>query len=175
MGVIMSKALLDHFETYGYAVVEDLLDPARDLQPLIDDYAQALDEWANLLFRERLVTSIFDSLPFNRRFIALVSESKQPWAQFFDISLPPKDVTEETPIHLSKPVFLSSISCGPHVSWMSSTRSLARKSSRIRYNTFALSRRSRRFHPNTGAVWRRRPDGIRIRESRCRKPTKAMS
>jgi ectoine hydroxylase-related dioxygenase (phytanoyl-CoA dioxygenase family) len=103
--IIMQNAILEHFETYGYAVVEDLLDPARDLQPLMDDYAAALNEWANLLFSEGLITSTYDSLPFNQRFIAIVSESKQPWAQFFDISLPPKDVTEETPIHLSKSVF----------------------------------------------------------------------
>jgi phytanoyl-CoA hydroxylase len=103
--LMTQKTLLEHFETYGYVVVEDVLDLKHDLQPLMDDYANALDDWANLLFRQGHIASTFADLPFNQRFMTIVGESKQPWAQFFDISLPPKDVTEDTPIHVSEAVF----------------------------------------------------------------------
>ena len=39
---------LAHFDTYGYVVVERLLDPARDLVPILCDYEEILDE-KNLL------------------------------------------------------------------------------------------------------------------------------
>src|SRR6202040_745899 len=60
---------------------------------------------ARIWYGEGKVTSTYAGLPFNRRFIALISEADQPWSQFLDISLPQNNVTANTPIHLSAPVF----------------------------------------------------------------------
>ncbi len=97
--------LVDQFEEQGYVVVPDVLDPQRDLQPIIDDYAQVLDRLALIWYGEGKLSSTYAGLPFNRRFIAMVEEAQAPWYQFLDISLPQKNVTEQTPIHLSEAVF----------------------------------------------------------------------
>ncbi len=103
--MLTTTSLLAEFEDKGYVVVEDVLDPQRDLQPVLDDYAQALDEWATLLHKQGYLTQTYRELPFNQRFMQVVAESKQSWAQFFDISLPPTNVTEDMPIRLTEAVF----------------------------------------------------------------------
>ena len=103
--MLTTTLLHEQFEEQGYVVVEDLLDPQRDLNPVLDDYAQALDEWASLLYEQGCLTQTYRALPFNQRFMRLIAESGQSWAQFFDISLPPTGVTEDTPIRLTEAVF----------------------------------------------------------------------
>ena len=34
---------LDHFHNYGFVVIENVLDPINDVQPIVDDYAKLLD------------------------------------------------------------------------------------------------------------------------------------
>jgi hypothetical protein len=100
-----TTTLFDQFEDQGYVVVPNVLDPQRDLAPLIADYECVLDDLAQIWYGEGKVSSSYAGLPFNRRFIALISEADQPWSQFLDISLPQNNVTANTPIHLSAPVF----------------------------------------------------------------------
>src|SRR5258708_10891478 len=97
--------LVDQFEEQGYVVVPHVLGPQRDLQPIIGDYAQVLDRLALIWYGEGKLSSTFAGLPFNLRFIAMVEQAQAPWYQFLDISLPQKNVTEQTPIHLSEAVF----------------------------------------------------------------------
>src|SRR5215213_3888988 len=103
--MVTTTTLVEQFEAQGYVVVPDVLDPDQDLRPLIDDYEQVLDGLARFWHSEGKVSSAYDALPFNRRFIALFREAKQPWFQHLDISLPQKNVTDSTPIHLSEAVF----------------------------------------------------------------------
>lgn len=103
--MLATPTLLSQFEEQGYVVVEGVLDPQHDLQPVIDDYSKALDEWATQLYAEGQLTQTYADLSFNQRFMQVIRESGKSWAQFFDISLPPKGVTEDTPIRLTEAVF----------------------------------------------------------------------
>src|SRR5258706_2104931 len=91
----------EQFDLQGFVVVEDILDPVRDLQPIIDDYQRTLDDLSRRWLGEGAISDTHDELPFTERFMKLIVESQQPWSQFLDISLPQKGVTENTPIHLS--------------------------------------------------------------------------
>ncbi|MDQ3856524.1 MAG: phytanoyl-CoA dioxygenase family protein [Chloroflexota bacterium] len=97
--------LLDHFHECGFVVIEGLLDPILDLQPLIDDYSALLDDLARRWYAERLLPCTHDHLPFEQRFLEVIGEYRRPYTQYFDISLPLGRTTAQTPIHLSKAVF----------------------------------------------------------------------
>jgi phytanoyl-CoA hydroxylase len=99
------QTMLDQFAVQGFVVIENVFDLPRDFQPVIDDYALALDDLARQWHGEGKISSTYRNLPFNRRFMKIVAEACQPWSQYFDISLPQKDVTADTPIHLSEAVF----------------------------------------------------------------------
>ena len=89
--MLTTATLVDQLEDEGYVVVEDVLDPRRDLQPIIDDYAQTLDTLSRTWYAEGKLSSTFADLPFNQRFIAIIREVRQPWFQYLDISLPQKN------------------------------------------------------------------------------------
>ncbi len=103
--MIDENIIREQFEKYGFVIVEGVFDPARDFKPILDDYAEALDLLAVEWHREGKISSLFADLPFEQRFTAVVSEARQPWTQYFDISLPQKDVLIDTPIHCSEAVF----------------------------------------------------------------------
>jgi hypothetical protein len=97
--------LLDRFTERGYVVLEGLLDPQADLQPLVDDYSALLDDLAERWRAEGALAGTYSDLPFGRRLVEIIRESGRPYSQFFDISLPLGGITHETPIHLSPAVF----------------------------------------------------------------------
>lgn len=86
-------------------MLEGLLDPREDLQPLFDDYSALLDELAERWYAEGALSDTYQHLPFGRRFVEIIRESGRPYSQHFDISLPLGGITPETPIHLSAAVF----------------------------------------------------------------------
>jgi phytanoyl-CoA hydroxylase len=97
--------LLDHFHEHGYVVIEDVLDKAT-LQSLRDDYEATLDEMANRWYAEGVIPSTFSDLPFGQRAAQVISYLNDMQYLHFDIALPNGyKLTEETPIHLSEPVF----------------------------------------------------------------------
>lgn len=102
---MQTAELLGQFHEQGFVVVEELLDPGSDLQPLVDDYSELLDEMAEQWYAEGVLASTYDDLPFGRRLIQIVRESGRPYSQYLDISLPLGGITPTTPIHLSAAVF----------------------------------------------------------------------
>ena len=48
--VSLTSEQIAHFRDEGYVVVEGLLDPERDLAPVIEEYAGVLDRFAGKLF-----------------------------------------------------------------------------------------------------------------------------
>lgn len=102
---MQTATIFEQLEEEGYAVVEGLLDPQKDLQPLIDDYSAVLDGLAERWYAEGVLTATHRGLPFGRRLVKIIQESGRPYSQYFDISLPLSNVTQETPIHLSEAVF----------------------------------------------------------------------
>lgn len=100
--------LRETFAENGYVIIENVLDPKQDLQPVMDDYAELVDHLAKRWYDDRLLHSLYDDLPFEERFARVVQEVGSAgikWIDYFDLSLPQTGVTPSTPIHLSPAVF----------------------------------------------------------------------
>jgi phytanoyl-CoA hydroxylase len=94
------------FAEEGYVLVENVLDPERDLQPVIDDYTALLDELARRWYAEGKIPSAYADLPFNQRATQVISQISDEEAYYLDISLPKAAVyTEETPVYTSDATF----------------------------------------------------------------------
>ena len=76
------------FQDEGYLVVEDVLDPDRDLTPIIAEYAGVLDRLAGELHAAGRIASTHADLPFSERLTRIYAESGKVHAQYFDFSLP---------------------------------------------------------------------------------------
>lgn len=103
-----SNELRDAFAENGYVVVDGVLDPKQDLQPVMDDYDQLVDNLAERWQAAGLVKSTYRGLPFEQRFTRVVQDAGEAgvkWIDYFDLSLPQTGVTPETPIHLSAAIF----------------------------------------------------------------------
>jgi ectoine hydroxylase-related dioxygenase (phytanoyl-CoA dioxygenase family) len=101
----LNKAQLAQFEEEGYLVVRGLLDPERDLDPVIREYEGVLDTLARELHAQGRISSTYGELPFGPRLIRLCAESGQVHAQYFDFSLPQKGIKPDTPFWAGPAVF----------------------------------------------------------------------
>ncbi len=90
------------FRTNGYLVVEDVLGPDV-LDPVRADYAQLLDDLVEgWVAKDALNIAL--SAGFEDKLIAAYAAGCD-WFQPMDISLPGEQITPDTPMHFSKPVF----------------------------------------------------------------------
>src|SRR5436190_8208172 len=96
---------LERFQEEGYLAVEDVLDLERDLAPVVREYETLLDSEIVRWHAEGKLPSTYDDLPFVQRLAAYLTAAGKGAYQAFDISLPLKSATEETPIHLGPAVF----------------------------------------------------------------------
>ncbi len=101
----LDPKILEHFETQGFVVVENVLDPEKDLYPVIEEYTSLVDELAKQLYLEGKLSSTYSNLSLGQRLIQITAETGRVYSAYFDISLPQSNVTEETPIHLGPAVF----------------------------------------------------------------------
>jgi ectoine hydroxylase-related dioxygenase (phytanoyl-CoA dioxygenase family) len=101
---------LEHFHREGYLVVEDLLDPEEILDPLEAEYGTILDSLATELYDDGAITSTHENLPFGDRLTRIYQESGTVHSQYFDFSLPQKNVTYDTPMAHGPAVFNTLIS-----------------------------------------------------------------
>jgi phytanoyl-CoA hydroxylase len=102
---ILTSAQRRHFDEEGYVVVENVLDPIRDVGPVMAEYAELLDSIAVSLVAEGLLTSTYREMPFAARLIRICRESGRNFPQEFDISLPQTGTHRDTPIHVGPAVF----------------------------------------------------------------------
>jgi hypothetical protein len=68
---------LKFLEEEGYLVVEVLLDPVQDLDPVIEEYAVVLDRLAAQLHAQGRAASTYADLPFSERFIRLCHDANK--------------------------------------------------------------------------------------------------
>src|SRR5438128_10048687 len=101
----LSPAQRAQLTAEGYVVVEDVLDPAQDLEPVIAEYQEVLDGIAASLYAEGTIRSTYDGLPFGERLVRVCVESGRNFPQHFDISLPQAGIQPDTPIHVGPAVF----------------------------------------------------------------------
>ena len=102
---ILTEADKEKFAEQGYLVVEDVLDPIEDIQPVLDEYAVVLEGIASDLHREGVIKSTYAGLPLTERLVAVCAESGRNFPQYFDFSLPQKNIRRDTPIHVGPAVF----------------------------------------------------------------------
>lgn len=102
---ITTRVDLERFEQEGYLVVEDMLDPAVDLDPVVAEYSALLDELSARWHQEGKLSSTYADVPFGRRLACVLSEMGMSYYQYFDIQLPFKGITEDTPLHLGPSTF----------------------------------------------------------------------
>lgn len=101
----LSKAQREQFGREGYLVVEDVLDPERDIAPVLAEYEQILDEIATALYEDGAIASTYCRLSFTDRLIQICAESGRTFAQHFDISLPKGQIRRDTPLHVGPAAF----------------------------------------------------------------------
>ena len=101
----LSREQLESFNEQGYLLVEGLLDPAADLDPVIAEYHTVLDALADQLCRAGRISDPCAHLDFNERFLRICEESCDVHKQYFDFSLPKGDVQPDTPLWVGPAVF----------------------------------------------------------------------
>jgi len=89
----------------GYVVVEDVFDPATDFAAITAEWDEILDGIAEGLLADGAIRSTHAGMPFAPRLLALCAETGRSFHQPFDISLPQKDITRDTPLHVGPAVF----------------------------------------------------------------------
>jgi hypothetical protein len=96
---------VSQFDEQGYLVVERLLDPEADLDPIIEEYKGVLARLAQELAAKGEISSPYAGLPFGERLIRIYQESGKVHAQYFDFSLPQGGVEGDTPMWVGPAVF----------------------------------------------------------------------
>ena len=101
----LDQANVDQFHREGYTVVEDLLDEERDIRPLVNEYTALLDKLATGWYAEERLASSYAYLSFGQRLIQVLREVGEGSIQNFEITLPFRKLSSDTPIHLGPAVF----------------------------------------------------------------------
>jgi len=101
----LSRAQVAQFHQQGYLLVENLFDPATDIDPIIEEYEGVLGNLADQLYAQKTISSTYAELPFGQRLIEIYKESGTVHAQYFDFSLPQADVRQDTPLWVGPAVF----------------------------------------------------------------------
>ena len=102
---VLSAGQLGQLEEEGYVVVEDILDPDRDIAPVLVECEWVLDGIAESLRAEGVLASTYRGMPFIQRLLRICIESGRNFPQHFDISLPQTGIRPDTPINLGPAVF----------------------------------------------------------------------
>jgi len=102
---ILSAAQRRQFDEEGYVVIEDVLDPELDIEPVMAEYESVLDGLAESLHADGTIASAYRSLPFSERLVQVCIESGRNFPQHFDFSLPQKGVRHDTPVHVGPAIF----------------------------------------------------------------------
>src|SRR5688572_19215087 len=66
---------VEQFEDQGYVLIEDLLDPVRDLDPVVREYEAVLERVAAEWCAERKISLTYADLPFAQRFAHILNDA----------------------------------------------------------------------------------------------------
>jgi len=105
MANLLTAAQLKQFREQGYAVAEDVFDPESDFAALKRDYSDILDGVAASMLNCGTIQSYARHDPFSERLINLVEQAGDLPMQPFDISLPQRPITADTPMYLGAAAF----------------------------------------------------------------------
>jgi hypothetical protein len=105
MASVLSDTQIEQFREQGYAIAEDVFDPAVDFRALKSDYSEILDRVADEMRDAGTIQTYDAQAPFGDRLIDVQRQAGSLSLQPFDISLPQKHLTAETPVYLGKAAF----------------------------------------------------------------------
>ena len=105
MRAIDKQTVLDEFDEQGFVVLEGVLDPAEDIQPVVDEYEDLLDRLSWDWYQEGKLSSTFEDLPFGKRLTEVARETEGGYYHNFDISLPQSAIDADTPMHTGPEAF----------------------------------------------------------------------
>jgi len=94
----------ERFEREGYLVIEEVFDPTRDLDPVVQEYAARLDQMAVDWYAAGPGNSAYADLPFAERFAHVLNDAGPEGYRPFDITLS-GPITEDSPMHTGPAVF----------------------------------------------------------------------
>jgi hypothetical protein len=60
---VLTTSQLEQFDRDGYLVVEDVIDPLRDLGPVLGDYQQVLSGICEALYVQGHISQLYYGLP----------------------------------------------------------------------------------------------------------------
>jgi len=101
--MLTDKQLAD-FDRDGYLVIDNLLDIESFVTPVCDEYSAKLNE----LCEQWVAQGLLDSDCIGQSFERQIKETYAAGLDYFqplDISLPPGDITTETPFHIGPAIF----------------------------------------------------------------------
>ena len=75
MGGSLSPEQVKRFDEQGYLLVENVLDPETDLDPIIAEYDGVLDRLADELYAAGDIESKYEDLPFGKRLSQIVIDT----------------------------------------------------------------------------------------------------
>ncbi len=84
----LTEEQVHHFKREGYVVAPNLLVPEEDLQPVMDEYADVLDQVSQRMHAAGEIERTHAELPFGERAISLVKDTGYLDPDPFDINLP---------------------------------------------------------------------------------------
>ena len=94
----LQASFLETFQEQGFVVVDGVLDPGKDLQPIVEEYQDLLDRVATQLVGEGQLTSTYSDFPVGERLLRITQESGRLHTQPLDISLPQSNIAHDTPL-----------------------------------------------------------------------------
>ena len=100
---MLTQAQIDHFQTKGYLVVDNLIDDVT-IASIRQEYADLMDRLYATWLAEGVVSQPPEGLSFWEK-LEECYKAGFDWYQPFDISLPHNDITTDTPMHIGPAVF----------------------------------------------------------------------
>jgi phytanoyl-CoA hydroxylase len=102
---MLSENQKEQFSEQGFLLVEDILDPAAILDPIVQEYTLLLDKLATDLNARGEISQLYADLDFRARMTKIYSETRRTFAQYFNLTLPMINVSEETPFWTGPAIF----------------------------------------------------------------------
>jgi len=102
---MLQPSHIEQLQDEGFVVLRNLLDPDRDIDPVVAEYEQLLSRLAREWQQQGLLRSSYSELPFGERLMRIVAEAEPAYDLHFDISLPQADISSSTPMHHGPAVF----------------------------------------------------------------------
>ena len=101
----LTTGQVEQFAEDGYLFIDGLLDPKRDLDPIIDEYETVLERLANELYERDEITSRYADLSFGERLTKITHETGKDFGRYFSPRLPPLSTKRDTPFWTGPAVF----------------------------------------------------------------------